>query len=196
MFGLGYPSNAFTNRAQTFAKMKQNKPWSDIADLPKSLKTNSGTTVRLCPLNRTVGIPIYCSRSGLFFSYATGALKKVNPYANRHFKCKRNVHSDYPKLQHYLGNARCHILMALTWLEHREVSDEKGNKMVVDHINGNIFDWSASNLQWVTPRENHRRAKILRNLRQSGFDPTTRTAEELLTLFNLNNVAGDVYAGD
>ena len=145
---------------------------------PTELATADGTIVRLCPLDRTKGIPIYCSRSGLFFSYATGELKKVKPYVNRHFKSKRNVHSDYPKLQHYLGNARVHMLMALTWLGPIPAGH------VVDHLNGDIFDWSLDNLQYVTPQENHKRARLLQVLRSIGRNPKKMSREELLTIFN------------
>ena len=142
------------------------------------LTAADGTIVRLCPLDRTKGIPIYCSRSGLFLSYATGELKKVKPYANRHFKSKRNVHSDYPKLQHYLGNARVHMLMALTWL------GPIPSGHVVDHLNGDIFDWSLDNLQYVTPAENHKRARLLQVLRSIGRNPKKMSREELLEIFN------------
>ena len=145
---------------------------------PTELTAADGTIVRLCPLDRTKGIPIYCSRSGLFFSYATGELKKVKPYANRHFKSKRNVHSDYPKLQHYLGNARVHMLMALTWLGPIPACH------VVDHLNGDIFDWSLDNLQYVTPQENHKRARLLQVLRSIGRNPKKMSREELLNIFN------------
>ena len=146
---------------------------------PPSLVCKDGTQVKLCPLERTKGIPIYCSKSGLFFSYASGALRQVRPYVNRHFKSKRNVHSDYPKLQYYLGNGRCHMLMALTWLE-----PKPGKNYVVDHLNGNIFDWSLDNLQWITPTENRKRAKLLRVLRSIGRDPRKMSRNDLLEIFN------------
>ena len=145
---------------------------------PQVLFLPDGTELRLCPLDRTKGIPIYCSRSGLFFSYATGELKNVKPYANRHFKSKRNVHSDYPKLQHYLGNARVHMLMALTWLGPIPAGH------VVDHLNGDIFDWSLDNLQYVTPAENHKRARLLQVLHSIGRNPKKMSRAELLNIFN------------
>jgi hypothetical protein len=51
--------------------------------------------------------------------------------------------------------------------------------MEIDHINGDKFDYSVSNLQEITPAENRRRAKILRQLRAKGIDPTTLTSTEL-----------------
>lgn len=65
------------------------------------------------------------------------------------------------------------------------------------------YDWRAENLQWVTPEENRKRAVILRARRMvarqdndPSKDPKNMSSEELLQLFNMYNVAGDVYAGE
>ena len=31
------------------------------------------------------------------------------------------------------------------------------NKYIIDHLDGNIFDYRPENLEWVTPSENNRR---------------------------------------
>jgi len=176
------------------------KPWSDMADLPKSLQTVSGTTVLLCPLRLTGFRPLYCSYAGEFFSYRrcknkqSGTydfyLNQVKPWRNPNAPSRiSGGWKNYLKVGR--GGRFCHVLIAVTWL-----GSKPSPGYAIDHINGVPTDNRVSNLQWVTPQENYRRARILRTLRQSGFDPTTRTAEELLTLFNLNNVAGDVYAGE
>ena len=89
------------------------------------------------------------------------------------------------------------MLMALTWIGPRPEGYE------VDHINGDMLDWSTDNLQYVTPKENIKRAKLLRARRMvarqdndPSKDPKNMSAEELLQLFNMYNVAGDVYAGE
>jgi len=89
------------------------------------------------------------------------------------------------------------MLMALTWIGPRPEGYE------VDHLNGDMLDWSTDNLQYVTPKENIKRAKLLRARRMvarqdndPSKDPKNMKPEELLKLFNSYNVAGDVYAGE
>ena len=89
------------------------------------------------------------------------------------------------------------MLMALTWIGPRLEGYE------VDHLNGDMLDWSTDNLEYVTPTENIKRAKLLRARRMvarqdndPSKDPKNMSSEELLQLFNMYNVAGDVYAGE
>ena len=55
--------------------------------------------------------------------------------------------------------------------------------MVIDHLNGDILNWSADNLEYVTPKENIKRAKLLRILRSNGRDPKQMSREELQAIF-------------
>lgn len=78
----------------------------------------------------------------------------------------------------------------------------KGKPYTVDD-DGNIFNNHPSNLQWVTPAENRRRALILRALREQArvthrpdLLPQYMTPSDLLALFTAHNLAGDVYEGD
>ena len=76
------------------------------------------------------------------------------------------------------GNCTCHMLMAATWVGLRPAG------VKIDHINGDMLDWRADNLQYVTQAENHRRARILRSLRASGLDPHPLTRSQLLAIFD------------
>ena len=70
------------------------------------------------------------------------------------------------------------MLMALTWIGPRPEGYE------VDHLNGDMLDWSTDNLEYVTQKENIKRAKLLRVLRSIGRDPRKMSREELLEIFN------------
>ena len=87
--------------------------------------------------------------------------------------------------------------MALAWLGPIPAGWE------VDHINGNILDWTLLNIQIVSVAENRKRAVILRARRMVARQdndlsklPENMKPEELLALFNAYNVAGDVYEGE
>ena len=73
----------------------------------------------------------------------------------------------------------------------------------VDHINGDLNNWTRDNIRIVTVAENYRSAVILRARRMvarqdndPSKDPKNMSSEELLQLFNMYSVAGDVYAGE
>ena len=127
---------------------------------------------RRCPTEK----PLYCTRDGHFLSLTKLGLREVKPC----FAVPRDprvCHTRYPFMRQF-GNRTCHMLMALTWIGPRP------DGMVIDHLNGNILDWSADNLEYVTPAENNKRAKLLRVLRSIGRDPKQMSREELLSIFS------------
>ena len=165
----------------------------------EQLRLVDGTIVRRCPIVK----PLYCSRDGRFFSVRNAILTDYGWILNEiqyNFSSSsrtpgRACHNGrrgniYPIMRHF-DNMQCHKLIALTWIGPRPLyTDSKGElrPMEVDHLNGDIMDWSADNLQYVTTKENNRRARILRSLRQQSIDPTTLTRSQLLQIFNAQNL--------
>ena len=82
----------------------------------------------------------------------------------------------YPFLRQF-GAKHCHFLVAGAWYGPRP------DGMVIDHLNGDILNWSAENLEYVTPAENRKRAKILRCMREAGNDPKQYSPARLKAIF-------------
>ena len=157
-------------------------------NFPSSLVYEDGTEVRLCPLGKTKGKPLYCSRDARFFSYR---FSKSRGYYLREIKPSRYaVNTKYCSggRKNYLcirqAGSTCHMLMALTWVE--RLDTQMAMWLEVDHINGVATDNRVENLHWVTRKENKKRAVILRARRMiarqdndPSKDPTNMKPEEL-----------------
>ena len=120
---------------------------------------------------------LFCSRDGKFFSLTNNGttLQEVKPIYSTGMANHKGG-SCYPKMRHF-GGKHCHILMWETWVGPRT----KG--MEIDHVNGNMMDWSLDNLEEVTPAENRKRAKILRAMRDAGNDPEQYSPARLKAIF-------------
>ena len=137
---------------------------------PQQLSLADGTELRLCPLDRTHGKPLYCSADGRFFNHK-GRELRPSVSRQRTWRSHNGISgSHYPSMRQY-GN--CHILIALTWIGPRPEGYE------CHHRNGDMYDNRASNLIWLS-RDDHRR-----------YDAALRAA-----LRRGLNLAGDVYEGD
>ena len=137
-----------------------------------------------CPLSLTKGKPYTVDSDGNIYNQRG---KRLIQRRWKHFRRSSRCHSQYlfvgdDLLAHRIICAAIHGLPL--------------PGQVCDHLDGNIFNNHPSNLQWVTPAENRRRARILQRLRASGTDPCTLSRADLLALFTANNLAGDVYEGD
>ena len=151
----------------------------------EQLRLVDGTIVRKCPTDK----PLYCSRAGKFYSIHNAiltddgwVLREVKPNFSPAMRTPgRHCHNGrrgcvYPIMRQY-EKQLCHKLIALSWIGPRPEG------MEIDHINGNILDWSVENLEYVTPAENRKRARLLRVLRSIGRDPLKMSREELLEIF-------------
>ena len=92
-----------------------------------------------------------------------------------------NMHSAYPIMRN-CSTRNCHILMCVTFYGPRPTVN--GVRYECDHINGDPTDYSAANLEWVTPAENRKRAKILRAMRAANNDPRQLSPERLKNIFS------------
>ena len=152
--------------------------------LPEQLRLTDGTIVRRCPTDK----PLYCSRAGRFYSIHGMAITdegcvmhevqpSFSPVRRKRWRSSNGISgTQYPVMRHF-DCMNCHTLIALTWIGPRPEG------MEIDHLNGDRCDYSADNLQYVTPAENCKRAKLLRVLRSIGRDPKQMSREELLEIF-------------
>ena len=131
---------------------------------------------RRCPTEK----PLYCTRDGHFLSLTKLGLREVKPNLAQ-AGTRKCTHTNgngthYPFLRQF-GAKHCHFLVAGAWYGPRPEG------MVIDHLNGDILNWSADNLEYVTPEENRKRARLLRVLRNIGRDPKQMSREELQAVF-------------
>ena len=129
-----------------------------------------GRGFKQVPMELIGGKILWAHPEGYFVNQYGQRLKHAFPpcYTN----VRPNMHGMYPKLWNF-GNRTCHFLICTTFHGPRPEGYQ------CDHLNGDILDYSAANLEWVTPKENYRRAKILRALRKAGRDPKTIPYDEL-----------------
>ena len=144
-----------------------------------------------CPLSLTKGKPYTVDDDGNIYNRRC---KRLKPRRWRHFRPSSSCHSQY-------------LIVGDDLLAHRVICAAVYGPplpgQVCDHLDGNIFNNHPSNLQWVTPAENRRRALILRALREQArvthrpdLLPQYMTPSDLLALFTAHNLAGDVYEGE
>lgn len=139
------------------------------------------------PDKRVTKGQLYVTGSGLFFSLTKrGGLRQINVQFSPAMripgrKCHNGQRGNlYPKVMSY-GEIACHILVCTAF--HGPRPTINGIRYQCDHKNGDIMDWSKDNLEWVTPAENAKRAKLLRVLRNSGRDPRKMSYAELDAIF-------------
>ena len=165
-------------------------------EVANSLFLIDGTELRLCAdaKHRKGTAKLYCSHDGHFYSLSQNGLNEVLPNFSPSNRAntrgsKNYTHNGthYPIMRDF-GGKHCHALICIAWHGPRPTFiDEHGNEkpMECDHLNANPYDYHADNLEWVTPAENRRRAKILRGLRSAGIEPEKAyTYAQLKDIFN------------
>ena len=169
-------------------------------EVANSLFLIDGTELRLCAgvKHNNGTAKLYCSYDGHFYSLSKNGLNEVLPaFSPSKRACTRGSKhyvapgSRYPAMVNF-GGKNCHILVCTAWHGPRPTFiDEHGNEkpMECDHLNANPYDFHADNLEWVTPAENRRRAKILRGLRSAGIVPEKAyTYAQLKDIFNTYDI--------
>ena len=163
-------------------------------EIASSLFLIDGSELRLCAdaKHKCGTAKLYCSYDGHFYSLSKNGLNEVLPSFSPSHRArtrgnKNYIGSCYPCMRDFSSKA-CHALVCTAWHGPRPTFiDEHGNEknMECDHLNANPYDFHADNLEWVTPAENRRRAKILRGLRSAGIVPEKAyTYAQLKDIFN------------
>ena len=86
----------------------------------------------------------------------------------------------YPHMNSGFGDKECHFLMACAFLHIPNRS--KGE--VVDHINGDLLNYSLDNIRIIHKSINSRDGGFLRKLRNKGINPTYFATSFLLRFFD------------
>ena len=121
---------------------------------------------------------LYSTNSGRFFDHGKDGWGE-HKYNYTPAMQNRQTHgSDYPNMRHF-GCLMCHLLVAHAWHGARP----KG--MVCDHLDTNILNLNADNLEWVFVPENNRRAGIAKRMRKAGIDPKRLTPTLMRGIYSL-----------
>ena len=157
-----------------------------------------GSELRLCAdaKHRHGTAKLYCSYDGHFYSLSRNGLNEVLPAFSLAARARTRGGKNYPgscyPCMRDFSNKACHTLICTAWHGPRPTFiDEHSNEkpMECDHLNANPYDFHADNLEWVTPAENRRRAKILRGLRSAGIEPEKAyTYAQLKDIFNTYDI--------
>lgn len=131
---------------------------------------------------------LYCTADGRFLHKRKEGWREILP-SLRGRNTKRKAAGggyDYPFMR---GRSRlcCHKLVCTAFHGPRPDGYE------CDHLNGNHFDWTADNVQWVTPEENRRRANCARRLRKIGVSPKWLPYWLLRHIYQLNAEEFDYF---
>lgn len=132
---------------------------------------------------------LYCTADGRFFHRFEDGWREIIPnfHSGRTTRSKADGgNHDCPFMRNF-SNLRCHKLVCTAF------HGPRPDGYVCDHLNGNHLDWTADNLQWVTPEENRRRAKCASRLRKIGVSPKWLPYWLLKEIYKLNAEEFDCF---
>jgi len=136
----------------------------DLSTL-KTLKTRKRAMSELPKeryyIYKTGGINPFMSELGPVFPFVKNDRGKIinlvplsngkdAPYPHYNIFLSRNANGKSRALKCFM-----HKLVGLAFLK----NDDYENKYIIDHLDGNIFDYRPENLEWVTPSQNCLRRK-------------------------------------
>ena len=132
---------------------------------------------------------LYCTADGRFFHKRKDGWREILPIHRSGRKTKQKSAGggyDCPKMRNFTL-LYCHKLVCTAFHGLRPDGYE------CDHLNGNHLDWTANNLEWVTPVENRRRAKYARRLRKIGVSPKWLPQWLLKLIYTINEEDFDSF---
>ena len=125
---------------------------------------------------------LYCTSDGRFLHKRKDGWREILPLYHSGRKTKPKAtggNTDCPRMRNN-SQLLCHKLVCTAFHGPRPDGYE------CDHLNGNHQDWTADNVQWVTPEENRRRAIYMRRLRKIGVSPKWLSYWLLPHIYQLN----------
>ena len=138
--------------------------------------------------NNEIRHTLYCTADGRFFHKRKDGWRELLPTHLGHPRTNKAAggNRDCPSMRN-CSHLYCHKLVCTAFYGQRPVGYE------CDHLNGNHLDWTAYNLQWVTPEENHRRAKYARRLHKIGVSPKRLSHWLLKLIYTINEEDYDSF---
>ena len=143
---------------------------------------------------------LYCTRDGRFFVRGKNGWGEIKPNSITPKGAKRGGSTGIATMRRY-GVKLAHRCVAVAWCNPpkealAEINDRHiKKKWEVDHLNCDHANWTADNLQWVTPAENRRRGKIAKRMRKAAIDPKLLTPTLLRDIFGLPEECIEAFIG-
>ena len=132
---------------------------------------------------------LYSDGHSHFFSKSQRGLGEVfMSLGKSHFTPGMHCHNgkrgiDHPQIRHF-GNLSAHTFVCTLFHGPRPLIN--GEPAECDHKNGDIWDCSAENLEWVTRKENiWRSVHVLQVLRKKNIDPCRFTGKQMEKWFKI-----------